>query len=176
MTDSGETPEEQSSAEPTAPRDTLGLAREIAQAYRGKAGPVTPGAGRRSRPAAPARAKRDDPSLLADLLSEVVQDQGWQDKLAAQRVFTDWARIVGPEVAQHSQVVAFEDGEVEVDTDSTAWATQLRMLAPRIVAKLNAELGDGSVLRIRVRGPRAPSWKKGLRSIRGARGPRDTYG
>jgi predicted nucleic acid-binding Zn ribbon protein len=25
-------------------------------------------------------------------------------------------------------------------------------------------------------GPHAPSWKKGLRSIRGARGPRDTYG
>jgi predicted nucleic acid-binding Zn ribbon protein len=25
-------------------------------------------------------------------------------------------------------------------------------------------------------GPQAPSWKKGLRSIKGARGPRDTYG
>jgi predicted nucleic acid-binding Zn ribbon protein len=25
-------------------------------------------------------------------------------------------------------------------------------------------------------GPNAPSWKRGLRSIRGARGPRDTYG
>jgi predicted nucleic acid-binding Zn ribbon protein len=25
-------------------------------------------------------------------------------------------------------------------------------------------------------GPHAPSWKRGIRSIRGARGPRDTYG
>jgi predicted nucleic acid-binding Zn ribbon protein len=25
-------------------------------------------------------------------------------------------------------------------------------------------------------GPQAPTWKKGLRTIRGARGPRDTYG
>ena len=25
-------------------------------------------------------------------------------------------------------------------------------------------------------GPHAPSWKKGLRTIKGARGPRDTYG
>jgi predicted nucleic acid-binding Zn ribbon protein len=24
-------------------------------------------------------------------------------------------------------------------------------------------------------GPNAPSWKKGIRTIRGARGPRDTY-
>ena len=113
---------------------------------------------------------------MADLLGEVVSDQGWDERLAAQRVFTDWAGIVGPEVAQHSEVIAFDDGVVEVRTDSTAWATQLRMLAPRIVAKLNELLGDGSVLRIDVRGPQAPSWKKGPRAIRGARGPRDTYG
>jgi predicted nucleic acid-binding Zn ribbon protein len=50
------------------------------------------------------------------------------------------------------------------------------MLAPRIVAKLNEALGDGTVTRIEVRGPQAPSWKNGPRSIRGARGPRDTYG
>lgn len=158
------------------PEDGLSLAREIAKAYKGKTPPVIPGSRRPVRPAKPSRAKRDEPSLLADLLGEVVRDQGWDEQLAAQRVFTDWAAIVGAEVAQHSEVIAFTDGEVEVRTDSTAWATQLRMLAPRIVAKLNAELGDGSVLRIVVRGPQGPSWKKGPRSIRGARGPRDTYG
>ena len=105
-----------------------------------------------------------------------LNDQGWDERLAAQRVFTDWAGIVGAEVAQHSEVIAFDDDVVEVRTDSTAWATQLRLLAPRIVAKLNELMGDGSVLRIVVRGPQAPSWKKGPRSIRGARGPRDTYG
>jgi predicted nucleic acid-binding Zn ribbon protein len=161
---------------PPKPADQLSLAREIANSYRGKASPVTPGAKRKPRPTKPARANRDDPTPLAELLGEVVRDQGWEERLAAQRVFTDWPVIVGQEVAQHSQVIAFEDGEVEVRTDSTAWATQLRLLAPRIVAKLNAELGDGSVLRILVRGPQAPSWKKGLRSVRGARGPRDTYG
>lgn len=161
---------------PTKPADSLGLAREIAKSYRGKSAPVTPGAKRKVRPAKPARAKRAEPTSLADLLGEVVHDQGWEERLAAQRVFTDWPRIVGEEVAQHSEVIAFEDAQVEVRTDSTAWATQLRLLAPRIVAKLNAEFGDGSVLRIVVRGPQAPSWKKGIRSVRGARGPRDTYG
>ncbi|WP_162891369.1 DUF721 domain-containing protein [Aeromicrobium sp. A1-2] len=162
--------------EPTPREDGLGLARDIANSYRGKATPVPPSGKRRVRPAKPSRDKRDEPSPLADLLGQVVNDQGWDERLAAQRVFTDWAGIVGPEVAQHSEVIAFDDGEVEVRTDSTAWATQLRMLAPRVVAKLNEQLGDGSVLRIIVRGPQAPSWKKGPRSIRGARGPRDTYG
>lgn len=162
--------------EEPAEQDGLGLAREIARSYRGRTAPVTPGSKRRVKSAKPSRAKRDDPSPLADLLGEVVRDQGWDDQLAATRVFTDWPRIVGPEVAQHSEVIAFDDGVVEIRAASTAWSTELRFLAPRIVAKLNDELGDGSVLRILVRGPQAPSWKKGPRSIRGARGPRDTYG
>ena len=60
--------------------------------------------------------------------------------------------------------------------DSTAWATNLRLLAPSIVARLNEQLGEGTVLRIVVKGPDAPSWKHGRRSVRDGRGPRDTYG
>lgn len=155
--------------------DALRLAREIADSYK-TSKPSGQSQKRRARPAKPSRPKRDEPSALGDVLGELVEHEGWTEKLAAQRVFTDWPKIVGAEVAQHSEVIAFEDGEVDVRTDSTAWATQLRMLAPRIVAKLNEEFGDGSVLRIVVRGPQAPSWKKGLRSVKGARGPRDTYG
>ena len=164
------------SDEPTPRDDNLGLARDIAKSYRGKASPIPPSGKRRVRPAKPARGARDEPSSLADLLGEVVNEQGWDERLAAQRVFTDWAGIVGPEVAQHSEVISFDDGVVEVRTDKTVWAKELTFLAPRIVAKLNELMGEGSVLRIQVRGPQAPSWKKGPRSIRGARGPRDTYG
>ncbi len=155
--------------------DALRLAREIADSYRGT-NPTGQAPKRRSRPAKASRPKRDEASRLGDVLGELVGNQGWTEKLAAQRVFTDWPKIVGAEVAQHSEVIAFDDAEVEVRTDSTAWATQLKLLAPRIVAKLNEEFGDGTVLRIVVRGPQAPSWKKGIRSVKGARGPRDTYG
>ncbi|MFC5676657.1 DUF721 domain-containing protein [Aeromicrobium endophyticum] len=160
--------------------DPLELARRIAQSYRGKGGPIGTGQGstprRRSRPVQPSRGKNEDPSTIADLLGRVVQQQGWAEKLDDQRIFTDWERIVGSEVAQHAQVDGFEDTIVHVRATSTAWATQLKLLAPRIVAKLNEALGDGTVTRIDVRGPQAPSWKNGPRSIRGARGPRDTYG
>ena len=63
-----------------------------------------------------------------------------------------------------------------VRTDSTAWATQLRLLAPTVVRRLNEELGHGTVALIEVAGPHLPSWKKGPRSVRDGRGPRDTYG
>ena len=70
----------------------------------------------------------------------------------------------------------FDDGIVSIVADSTAWAKELKLLAARVVHRLNDELGHGTVLRIEVRGPQAPSWKKGPRTIRDARGPRDTYG
>ena len=40
-----------------------------------------------------------------------------------------------------------------MQADSTAWATQLRLLAAQLVHRLNAELGAGTVLRVKVRGP-----------------------
>lgn len=156
--------------------DPLDLARQIARSYRGKGVPGRPAPRRRGRSVAPSRGRNEDPSTIADLLGQVVRNQGWADKLDDQRIFTDWVKIVGPEVAQHAEIEGFDETIVHVRASSTAWSTQLKLLAPRIVAKLNEALGDGTVTRIEVRGPQAPSWKNGPRSIRGARGPRDTYG
>ena len=74
-----------------------------------------------------------------------------------------WAAIVGPEIAAHAGPQAFEDGELVVGADSTAWATQLRLLAPTLLARLANELGAGVVTSVTVRGPLAPSWSAGLR-------------
>ena len=75
-----------------------------------------------------------------------------------------------------AQPTSFADGKLVVRTDSTAWATQLRLLAPTLVRRLNEELGHGSVTLIEVEGPNLPTWKKGRLSSRDGRGPRDTYG
>jgi len=63
-----------------------------------------------------------------------------------------------------------------VTADSTAWATQLRLLAADLVRRINAELGDGSVRRVQVRGPGTRRGAAGQWRVRGGRGPRDTYG
>ena len=43
-----------------------------------------------------------------------------------------WPQIVGPEVAQHCEPQKYDEDErvLTVQCDSTAWATQLRLLAP----------------------------------------------
>jgi len=117
-----------------------------------------------------------DPQLLDSTIGRLIAEQGWGTDVRVHGVFSRWDGIVGREVAQHALPEAFADGRLVVRTDSTAWATQMRLLAPTVVRRLNEELGDGTVTVIDVQGPHGPSWKKGLRSVRDGRGPRDTYG
>jgi len=109
-------------------------------------------------------------------MDRLVARQGWELDLKVQGVFGRWAELVGAEVSGHCTPESFADGRLVVRTDSTAWATQLRLLAPSVVRRLNEELGHGTVTHVEVLGPHLPTWKKGPRSVRDGRGPRDTYG
>jgi predicted nucleic acid-binding Zn ribbon protein len=117
-----------------------------------------------------------DPQLLGSALDRLVGEQGWELELRVRAVFARWTELVGEHVGEHCTPESFADGRLVVRTDATAWATELRMLAPTVVRRLNQELGDGTVTTIEVLGPHGPTWKKGPRSTRDGRGPRDTYG
>jgi predicted nucleic acid-binding Zn ribbon protein len=130
-----------------------------------------PDAGIRSAAAADER----DPQLLGDSVDRLVVDRGWELSVAVGGVLGRWSQVVGPDIAAHSEPEAFDDGVVTVRAQSTAWATQLRMLAPTLVRRLNDELGAATVTRVEVVGPSGPSWRKGKLRVPG-RGPRDTYG
>jgi predicted nucleic acid-binding Zn ribbon protein len=116
-----------------------------------------------------------DPQPLSQALERLVEDQGWQDQSAVAVLMGEWEQIVGRDIAEHVRPVSFSDGELGLEAESTAWATQVRLLAATLVARLNADLGQGTVTRVTVLGPDGPSWKKGKLRVKG-RGPRDTYG
>ena len=56
---------------------------------------------------------------------------------------------------------ALRDGVLSVSAESTAWATQLRMVQAQLLAKIAAAVGDGVVSALKITGPAAPSWRKG---------------
>lgn len=165
--------------EPERRDDGLDLARALTRSTASS----SPAARRRPRSKfrAPGRVSGShpddrDPQLLDTTLSRLVGDRGWELDLRMQGVFGRWEKLVGAEIGQHCQPESFADGKLVVRTDSTAWATQLRLLAPTLVKRLNEELGHGTVSIIDVLGPHLPTWKKGRFSSRDGRGPRDTYG
>ena len=116
-----------------------------------------------------------DPSLLGDQMDRLLVDRGWKVDVAVGAVMGRWATIVGMDVAGHCTPVTFSDGVLTVRADSTAWATQLRLMSSSILTRLEAEVGKDAVVELRVQGPSAPSWTRGLRKATGP-GPRDTYG
>jgi predicted nucleic acid-binding Zn ribbon protein len=121
------------------------------------------------------RPRREDPQPLLSAIDGLLDTRGWQQQAAMGSVFGRWAEIVGHDLAAHTRPDSFADGELAVTADSTAWATQVRLLAPMLVRRLNDELGDGSVRRVKVRGPAPPRTRGGWR-VPGSKGPGDTYG
>jgi predicted nucleic acid-binding Zn ribbon protein len=116
-----------------------------------------------------------DPAKVGSLVRRLFSDRGWEQTAAAATVVGDWDRLVGAEIAVHARPTSLVDGELILVAESTAWATQLRLLEGRLRARISAEVGPDVVRRIRVHGPTAPSWQRGPRRVAG-RGPRDTYG
>ncbi|MEU8873820.1 DciA family protein [Streptomyces javensis] len=125
-----------------------------------------------------ARADGRDPLPLGAAINRLITERGWETPAAVGGVMGRWPQMVGPEVAQHCEPQRYdEDARVlTVRCDSTAWATQLRLLAPQLVARLNADLGQGTVKLIKVMGPGGPPRRYGPLRSPGSTGPGDTYG
>jgi predicted nucleic acid-binding Zn ribbon protein len=116
-----------------------------------------------------------DPQPFGGLIRRLVADRGWEKPAAEATVLGSWETVVGSDVAAHCRPIGLRDGELTLQAESTAWATQLRLLTPTILGKISGQLGAGIVTKLRIHGPAAPNWKRGPRSVPG-RGPRDTYG
>jgi len=132
------------------------------------------GSGSRRRWSGPGPDTRD-PQTLASVTRDVAKKRGWSARVAEGAVFGQWPTVVGSHIADHASPTTLRDGVLTVAAESTAWATQLRIIQNQVLAKIAAEVGDGVVNSLRITGPVGPSWRKGRLHIAG-RGPRDTYG
>jgi predicted nucleic acid-binding Zn ribbon protein len=112
-------------------------------------------------PAWSPRPRRDDPQPLTAAFGGLLSARGWREKAAVGAVFGHWADIVGPQLALHTTPESFEAGELTVSADSSAWAAQVRLMAPQMLKRLAEELGHGTVRHIRVKGPAGPPRARG---------------
>jgi predicted nucleic acid-binding Zn ribbon protein len=118
-----------------------------------------------------------DPQSFGAAIEAFLRARGWENESRVHSVLARWPEIAGPEVADHCTPTSLRDGELVLAAESTAWATQLRLMSRQIQERVNADLGAAVVTTVRVNGPssgraRAPGeWR-----VRGGRGERDTYG
>jgi predicted nucleic acid-binding Zn ribbon protein len=116
-----------------------------------------------------------DPRGLGDVIADLTRQAGWDAQLAREDVVRTWDEVAGADTASHTRPVAFSDGTLTIQADSTAWAKQLQLMRSHIMSEIVRRFPEARVESIRFIGPDVPTWKWGPRAIPG-RGPRDTYG
>ena len=144
------------------------IAQELFRSYRTKS--------RKTNNQEEERSKKDDPEKLSNILNDLVTTRDWKKGIAEGTLFTKWREIVGNEIADHCEPITLFEGRLTIKAESTSWAVQLRLITPELLQNIRSRSEGALVDEVTVIGPNAPSWKRGLRTIRGARGPRDTYG
>jgi len=122
------------------------------------------------------RVHLSDPQPLSSVFNEVIANRDWKQGIAEGNLFSEWEKIVGSDVAQHASPLTLLEGKLTIQTTSTAWATQLRLISADLLKTIRDCAPGALVDELVILGPHAPSWKRGLRTIRGSKGPRDTYG
>ena len=83
-----------------------------------------------------------DPVGIQSLVGRVAGELGLAEVLAAGRLFRAWEEIVGPEVAARSHPLSLRGGVLRIQTDSAAWASEVRYLAPELLRRTNEAFGD----------------------------------
>lgn len=118
----------------------------------------------------------DAPATFGQGIAELLAARGWDGELAVARVLAEWPQTVGPDVSANSTPVSLTNGTLTLKAESTAWATQLRLLNRELLEKIAERFGDGVVTSIVARGPSGPPRQTGGWRSPDSRGPRDTWG
>lgn len=120
--------------------------------------------------------KPGDPTLINEVITDLISERDWHLGIAEGTLFSNWKSIVGEEISAHTTPLSLLDGALLVQCSSTAWATQLTAVGLELVNSIQENAPGAGVQSLKFVGPQAPSWKRGLRTIKNERGPRDTYG
>jgi hypothetical protein len=91
----------------------------------------------------------DDPPRLSGALASLAATLGIENPLESARIVAAWEQIVGPGVAAKCSPTSLKSGVLRVRTDSAAWASEFRFLAPEVVSRINADLGRTVVREIK---------------------------
>jgi predicted nucleic acid-binding Zn ribbon protein len=94
------------------------------------------------------------PASLADALASYLRRSGFAKRIQQAEVVDAWAELVGPQIAAVTAPESVtQDGVLRVRVATAAWANELSLMTPRILARLN-DRRQGRVKEIRwVPGP-----------------------
>jgi predicted nucleic acid-binding Zn ribbon protein len=83
--------------------------------------------------------KKTDPTPLSEALTSYFKQAGLTKRVQQAGIIEEWGQLVGPQIAAvTSPESVTPDGILRVRVASAAWANELSLMSPRILARLNA--------------------------------------
>jgi len=94
--------------------------------------------------------KRRKPKKLGDVMGDVLVQSGIADRIAQAAVIPDWPKLVGPQIARVTEPLSITPtGTLFVAVTTNAWMTELSLMEPELLRRLNQRTGRLSIKKIR---------------------------
>jgi predicted nucleic acid-binding Zn ribbon protein len=86
------------------------------------------------------RAADARPTPLAEALKAFLKRSGLSRRIGQANVIAEWADLVGPQIAKVTAAESVTpDGVLRVRVATSAWASELSLMTPQILARLNTQ-------------------------------------
>jgi predicted nucleic acid-binding Zn ribbon protein len=97
----------------------------------------------------PERKKRR-PKKLSDVMGEMLTTSGISDRIAQASIIPDWPKLVGPQIAKVTEPLSItRQGTLFVAVTTNAWMTELSLMEPELLRRLNERAGRLQIKKIR---------------------------
>ena len=94
--------------------------------------------------------KKKRPEKLGDVVGKLLSTKGISERVAQASVIPDWRSLVGPQIAKVTEPLSVtRQGTLFVAVTTNAWMTELSLMEPELLRRLNERTGSLSIKRIR---------------------------
>jgi predicted nucleic acid-binding Zn ribbon protein len=94
--------------------------------------------------------KKRKPQKLGDVMGGMLSRSGIADRIAQAAVIPDWPALVGPQIARVTEPMSVTpQGTLFVSVTTNAWMTELSLMEPELLRRLNQKTGKLKIRKIR---------------------------
>jgi len=102
------------------------------------------------RSQSPSPSRKRKPRKVGDVIAELLQQKGLADRVSQAKVIPEWPKLVGPQIAKVTEPLSVTpQGTLFVAVTTNAWMTELSLMEPELLRRLNERAGRLSIKRIR---------------------------
>lgn len=94
--------------------------------------------------------KKRRPEKIAQVVSGLLSQSGIADRVAQAAVIPEWPTLVGPQIARVTEPLSVTaQGTLFVAVTTNAWMTELSLMEPDLLRRLNQRTGRLQIRKIR---------------------------